>query len=256
MCTLLVQHRPDAEHPLIIAANRDEQLQRPAEPPALRTEGPIPYVAPRDLQASGTWLGLNARGLFVAITNRHGAPPDPDRRSRGELVVQALAAPDAASARASMRSLPPRDYNGFHLLHADAHEASITWSDGETLHQQQLAPGVVHALTERSFTSDAAARAARGLAAWPSGTTAPTLESLQRLVGLHAEPGTQLPLFAPCVHLDTLNYGTRSSSVLRLSRRLRSSDWRWAEGPPCRTPFVDLAPLLDALGSADASLQR
>jgi len=255
MCTLLVQHRPDAAHPLVIAANRDEQLQRPAEPPALRTEGPIPYVAPRDLQAGGTWLGLNAKGLFVAITNRHGAPPDPNRRSRGELVVRALAAPDAASARGSLRSLRPGDYNGFHLLHADAREASVTWSDGVTLHQQQLAPGVVHALNERSFSSDAAARAARGLAAWPNEAGAPKLASLQRLVGLHAEPETGLPLFAPCVHLEGLDYGTRSSSILRLGPSLRTSDWRWAEGPPCRSPFSDLAPLLEDLAEAGAQLQ-
>lgn len=256
MCTLLVQHRPGAEHPLVIAANRDEQLQRPSEPPALRTDGPIPYVAPRDVQAGGTWLGLNARGLFVAITNRHGAPPDPNRRSRGELVVRALGAPDAASARESLRALQPADYNGFHLLHADAREASLTWSDGASLHQQQLEPGVVHALTERSFTSEAAARAARGLAAWPSGDTAPTPEALQALVALHAEPGAEHPLFAPCVHLDTLDYGTRSSSVIRLGRDLRSSDWRWAEGPPCRTPFSDLGSLLRALGGRGAPLQR
>src|SRR5690606_9123164 len=251
MCTLLVQHRPDAAHPLVIAANRDEQLQRPAEPPALRTEGPIPYVAPRDLQAGGTWLGLNARGLFVAITNRHGAPPDPRRRSRGELVVQALSAPDAATARASLSELRPGDYNGFHLLHADAHEASLTWSDGTTLHQERLAPGAVHALTERSFTPDAEARAARGLAAWPAAEEAPTAEALETLLGLHAEPDAAHPLFAPCVHLDTLDYGTRSATVLRVARRLEQSDWRWAEGPPCRTPFHDLGSLLRALAEAD-----
>lgn len=249
MCTLLLQHRPGTEHPLLIAANRDEHLARPAEGPALRLDGPIPFLAPRDLEAGGTWLGLNAHGLFVAITNRAGPPPAPEKISRGALVVQALGQPDAAAARAAFSALNPDDYNGFHLLHADAREASLTWSDGTVLHQEILAPGVVHAITERSFTPDAADRAAVGLAAWPKGRT-PELPELEALLALHAPADAPHPLHAPCIHLQGVDYGTRSSCVLRLSRSVAHSSWRWAEGPPCRTPFQSLSGALEALAEA------
>src|SRR5258706_7884952 len=110
MCTLIAFHRCFADAPLVVAANRDEFHERPTEGPALR-EASTPstgaardmrscarVVAPRDLRAGGSWLGVNASGLFAAITNRRCEEPDPGRRSRGWLVLQALAEPTAARA--------------------------------------------------------------------------------------------------------------------------------------------------------------
>src|SRR5690606_21696022 len=119
MCTLVLDLEPTRERPLVIGANRDEQLTRPSAPPTVWRDGPLPFLAPRDLLANGTWLGLNARGLFVGITNRAGAPPDPSRDSRGALVVEALGHPDAATAHAALASLAPDRFNPFHLLCAD-----------------------------------------------------------------------------------------------------------------------------------------
>ena len=92
MCTLIVLHRCFADAELLVAANRDEYLDRPAEPPALRRWNGRTVLAPRDVRAGGTWLGLNDAGVFAALTNRPNATPDPTRRSRGLLVVDALAA--------------------------------------------------------------------------------------------------------------------------------------------------------------------
>ena len=55
---------------LVLAANRDEYLDRAAEKPTLRRSGNRTVLAPRDLQAGGTWLGLNDAKLFAALTNR------------------------------------------------------------------------------------------------------------------------------------------------------------------------------------------
>ena len=102
MCTLIVLHRCVPGSPLVIAANRDEYLDRPATPPALREDlGAGRVAAPVDERAGGTWLGLNAAGLFAAITNRPTRRPDPTRRSRGLLVLDALAEGDEAAAPAA-----------------------------------------------------------------------------------------------------------------------------------------------------------
>src|SRR6202012_5716865 len=88
MCTLAALVGASAEPPLVVAANRDELLARPAVPPFLWPGAPrVP--APRDEVGHGTWLGLNEHALFVGITNRAGAPPDRSRRSRGALVSDA-----------------------------------------------------------------------------------------------------------------------------------------------------------------------
>jgi uncharacterized protein with NRDE domain len=72
---------------LRVAANRDEFYGRPAAPPAEVEPG---ILAGRDLLAGGTWLGLNRRGLFVAVTNRRTPVRTPESRSRGLLALEAL----------------------------------------------------------------------------------------------------------------------------------------------------------------------
>ena len=71
----------------VVAANRDESLGRPAAPPAEVEPG---IVAGRDLEAGGTWLGVNRHGLFVAVTNRGQPARTPESRSRGLLALEAL----------------------------------------------------------------------------------------------------------------------------------------------------------------------
>ena len=57
-----------------------------------------------DSLAGGTWLGVNDDGLVAAVLNRRGTlGPEPGKRSRGELVLEALdhaEAYDAAEALA------------------------------------------------------------------------------------------------------------------------------------------------------------
>ncbi|ELK45622.1 hypothetical protein D320_21146, partial [Haloferax sp. BAB-2207] len=71
MCTLILAWQVFEDAPVVVAANRDEQLGRPAEPPRRWENGDGPaIVAPRDAEAGGTWVGYNDAGVFVGITNR------------------------------------------------------------------------------------------------------------------------------------------------------------------------------------------
>src|SRR4051812_11909919 len=141
MCTLFAAWQQHPDFPLLIAANRDENLARPSSPPKL-WPGTLPFLAPVDDQAGGSWVGLNARGVFVAITNRYLTARYPERKSRGEIVTHALRLPTAEAVAAHLRSIDPRDYNAFHLLYADAHHAFVSWTDGERFTHEQLTPGL------------------------------------------------------------------------------------------------------------------
>lgn len=87
MCVLAVFLRPSGRTPLIVAANRDEFRDRPSAPPQRLEEG---IVGGKDLQSGGTWLGVNDRGLFVAVTNRRTPPREEDSLSRGLLALETL----------------------------------------------------------------------------------------------------------------------------------------------------------------------
>jgi uncharacterized protein with NRDE domain len=276
MCTIIVAFGVWPEAPLVIAANRDEALDRPASDPQAWPAGEVAersVLAPRDLKAGGTWLGLNDRELFVGITNRRtlgegrafaserkaggvrarrgrkaDAREDGSRRSRGELVFRALGAADHEHARRRIRELDARDYNPFHLLLADRDGAVVVWGDGRELHEQVFGPGV-HWVTERSFGAADSERhvllerVGAELAAGPR----PDAERWRSILADHGpryaadeQPGRLAVGFdAMCVHARPLNYGTRCSTLVELGREPGAGRFLHAPGRPCATAFVD-----------------
>ena len=68
MCLILFAYRVRPEMPLIVAANRDEYHNRPAQSAHFWPDAPD-MLAGRDEFAGGTWLGVNRHGRFAAVTN-------------------------------------------------------------------------------------------------------------------------------------------------------------------------------------------
>lgn len=242
MCTLAVAIGSDPRWPLVVAANRDERLGRPAEDWGLRDgANGIRIAAPKDLQAGGTWIGVSSRGVFAGVTN-YRLPsdygPDPGKRSRGELVGLALAHPSAAAAREALDGVDALRFNPFHFVVADRESAWLWWYDGEAFAFEGLGPGL-HVVTENSPHG----RCPRGdsvRARWPLDLELPKLREL--LCSHSAASRT-----SACIHLDP-HYGTRSAAVLRLAPSLGHSELYATMGPPCATPFEDRSELLAALG--------
>ena len=137
MCTVLVRFDPTAVWPVLLAAVRDEFVERPWDPP-----GPHwPQLSPtltggRDRTAGGTWLAVRRSPPAVAaVLNGRPLPaPARPRPSRGRLPLAALAegTPDADELRA---------YDAFHLLVATP-DAVTMWSwDGDEVRRRYLTPG-------------------------------------------------------------------------------------------------------------------
>lgn len=132
MCTVIILRRPDHRWPLLLAANRDEMIDRPWQPPARHWPDRPELVAGRDLLAGGSWLGLNDWGVTAALLNRTGSlGPAPDRRSRGELVLEALDHADAVAAAEALSHLDPHAYRSFNLIVADNRDTFWLRHDGD-----------------------------------------------------------------------------------------------------------------------------
>src|SRR5437764_6751673 len=131
MCTLAILRRPEHDWPVIIGANRDEMIDRPAAPPGRHWPDRGEIVAGRDLLAGGSWLGANDWGVAAAVLNRHGSlGPAVGLRSRGELVLEALDHADAVAAAAALSDLDPAAYRSFNLIVADNRDAFWLRHDG------------------------------------------------------------------------------------------------------------------------------
>lgn len=124
MCTLIINWRPEHRWPVLIAANRDEMLDRPWKPPARHWPDRADVVAGLDEEAGGSWLGMNDHGVVAGILNRTGSlGPAAGKRSRGELVLEALDHADAVDAAAALGDLDGNAYRTFNMIIADNRDA-------------------------------------------------------------------------------------------------------------------------------------
>jgi hypothetical protein len=140
VCTVILLRRPGHAWPLLLAANRDERLDRPWDPPGPHWPG---LVAGRDRLAGGTWMGLSGAGVVAAVLNRPGSlGPAAGKRSRGELPLLALAAGDAAAAARAVAALDGALWRPFHLVVADARAAFFLLGDGARIAATPLPEGL------------------------------------------------------------------------------------------------------------------
>lgn len=141
MCSLILSFDPSARWPVVMAANRDERLDRAWDPPARYWSG---ITAGRDRLAGGTWLGVNDDGVVAALLNRTGSlGPQPGKASRGGLPLMALTERSASAARDLVAREEPGRYRAFNLVLVDASGGYVLRSEGNgTVATMVLAPGI------------------------------------------------------------------------------------------------------------------
>lgn len=248
VCTLAIYRHASAAVPLLVAANRDEFVDRPSAPPRVLAEDPW-VVAGQDLQAGGTWLGVNECGMVVGLLNRRNPKgPDASRRSRGLLCLEALQLRSVDEVRAHLRHESGRQYNWFNLLVADRDRAFVGSNADDRISVSELSTGL-HLLTNLNVNDPACPRIAashRFFAAVPLPDTeedVPALLSrLRGILGNHEiplDPRAGRDAETLCVHLP--GYGTRSSTVVALSARTQRLRYWSTDGPPCMANFQEVS---------------
>lgn len=237
MCTLALYTRVRPEMPLLVAANRDEYLNRPTAGPRLLSVNPW-VVGGQDLVAGGTWLGINEDGLVVALLNRRSSgQPDPTLHSRGLLCLQALQCRTTGAVVELLGGQDAAQYNPFTLMAATREGAVVFSAQGAGIAVIELPPGL-HLLTNLEVNDAGCPRIARSrsrfAAVRPSTLIGPGsfLAPLREVLADHSpEPASESSL---CVHRGP--YGTRSSSIIALDSSGAAGYWH-AEGPPCSAEY-------------------
>jgi uncharacterized protein with NRDE domain len=140
MCLILFAYRVHEEYQLIVAANRDEFYRRPTAPTHFWEDYPE-ILAGRDLEKLGTWMGVTTSGRFAALTNyRDPKETTEGKRSRGELVTEALKY--KGNLEEYMQHLGAHNhlYPGYNLLAGDGNELYYYSNVGQKL--EKLEPGI------------------------------------------------------------------------------------------------------------------
>lgn len=246
MCTLAIYLRVFPQFPVVVAANRDEYLARPAAAPTVLSELPL-VLGGKDLRAGGTWLAINEFGIIAGLLNRRSdAPADPECRSRGLLCLDALKHRSVEEALRFVAAQDPECYNPFNLLLASREGAAVAHNRHGTIDTTTLAKGT-HLLTNLDVDDFECPRISRSfsrfaaLAEQSDAADDPPLMR-QRLATLLSDHSTQLDPRTGrpnslCLHMG--DYGTRESSLIFLSAA--GVEHYFAPGPPCTTAFVPAA---------------
>ncbi len=121
MCLILFAYKTHPKYKLILVANRDEFYKRNTQEAHFWEEN-TDILAGKDLVAGGTWLGINKKGYFAALTNfRDGNTQNIDKNllSRGFLTKNYLKNGGDPLSYLFRTQFQATKYNGFNLLVAD-----------------------------------------------------------------------------------------------------------------------------------------
>jgi uncharacterized protein with NRDE domain len=235
MCTVVLLIRPGHAWPLVLAANRDEMLDRSWDPPGAHWPDGSGIVAGRDRTAGGTWMGVNGDGVVAAVLNRPGSlGPATGKRSRGELPLLALAYPSAAKGAAAVGKMDAAAWRSFNLVIADRMGAFFIRGLGHGSPEPiPLMPGL-HMITAHDPDDPESPRVARHLdrfrSAEPS-NPARWWSWREILADRAGSPGEQINVE------PRGGFGTVCSSLLGLPQKGREV-WLFASGPPHQVPFL------------------
>jgi uncharacterized protein with NRDE domain len=225
MCLIAFAWHQHKKYPLALCANRDEFYDRPTMQAHFWEDHPKVFAG-RDLQAGGTWLGVNTRGRFAALTNvRDPQKHDSGARSRGLLVSRFLSSDVGVWEYCETLRREGDLYNGFNLLLGEG--SKLVYFSNRLSLDVELEPGV-YSLSNAYLNTP-----------WPK-----TLSSTKQLEGWMRHPGSvsdlarllddremamdhELPvtgvsrelekaLSSQFIHME--NYGTRCSTGLLVHR--------------------------------------
>ena len=248
MCTLVILRRPDAQWPILIGANRDEMAGRPWKSPARHWPDRAHVVAGLDELAGGSWLGINNVGVVAGILNRVGTlGPQPGKRSRGELVLEALDHADAVEAARALADLDGRAYRPFNMLVADNRDAWWVRADGGARIQIHAVEDGLHMLTAQELDDPQSPRIHAYLPRFRAAAVPdPDGDDWSGWSALLADTGAGPDGEEAAAMCFTRpgGFGTVSSSLIALPAigSEKPPVWRFAAGRPDRAPWLPLSP--------------
>lgn len=119
MCLINLQFQQHPKYKLIVAANRDEEYNRPTKEAHFWEDEPT-ILAGRDLLGQGTWLGITKNGRFAALTNYRDPKLPAAPFSRGDIVKEFLSENAEPEAFIKKLSKTRDQYGGYNVVVGDA----------------------------------------------------------------------------------------------------------------------------------------
>lgn len=138
MCLITLAYKIHKKYPILFAANRDEFYVREAQQMHWWNDD---VLAGKDMEAGGTWFGMNKNFQWAAITNyRNLKLHRKDARSRGVIIPEFLEGDEMGWGFLESLRQKSKDYNPFNLLLFDSEK--LYYFNNIENNIQELKPGV------------------------------------------------------------------------------------------------------------------
>ncbi len=222
MCLITFAYHIHPKYKFILAANRDEFYARPTSPAGWWEDHPN-ILGGRDLEAMGTWMGMNRNGRFAAVTNfRDIKNINPKAKTRGNLPTDFLLGSSSPENYVREIHQEGKQYNGFNLIVMDDEIAYVSNYNDETYDLNFGLYGLSNALLDDRWPKVEKAKAKLEVLIQKDFS----LESLTEMMSdTHTAADALLPetgleyarekaLSAMCI--QTPDYGTCCSTAIRI----------------------------------------
>lgn len=217
MCTLTILREQDR---VLVTMNRDDLAARAEGAPAAWPNANPHFVAPKDLQAGGTWIGVNANGVIACLLNRYDAAPI-GRVSRGSIVLEAMQGANVDEARSALATLRHDAYSPFTCIVVDRDGAArLDWT-GADLAQADLQAGsdaIMVTSSSWQFDEVKAQREALFRKVWSNG-----LDTADRVASFHAKHESEHNAWAPMMRRPQ----SETKSITQVELRSHGAEMRY-----------------------------
>jgi uncharacterized protein with NRDE domain len=247
MCILAIQYKTVRNAPILVAHNREERFDRPTQPPKIQSGKPR-TICGLDRKAGGTWLGVNQHGLLVVAANRIKTNVPAEARSRGLLCRELLGNTTARQAvRHAVKELSSGVYAGVNYLCVDTDFGAVVFG-GNHVTTEELTPGL-HILANGNMDDpqdDRQEFIRRQL-------TLQKIESAVTFLAMASRAFARKPDASGRrgVVLVGGEFGTVSSTLVSLPKKIQNAVFQYTGGPPCDTHYDDYSALLRQVLSTD-----
>ena len=227
MCSLSFLPTKDGFHLLM---NRDEQRTRAvASPPRLHACSGFSALYPSE-PSGGTWIGLNEKGLTVALINWYSKPQleSIPAFSRGEIIPRLLSSDTIGTAEAILRDLPLSSLNPFRIFMVYGKEERLIEYRSDALSMQ----GIIHPWERSHWFSSGYDEA------WTATIRAQTCAEVLAdsetdpaglLRDLHRSHSPEKGPFSLCMHRED----ACTVSFTEITWKKGSATMTYQDGPPC-----------------------
>ena len=246
MCTLIISKNSNKHWPIMIASTRDEEISRSFLAPARHWKDYPQIFAGYDKKKRGSWLGINDKGLLVAILNRTNNKEKIIKTSRGQIVIEALKQKNSIEALKIIENIDAYKWKPFNAIVADYNNAYWIKNGSKNRLQISIIPDGVSMIDSNNLNDEKSKRYVQYYEYFcnsiPKGPNKNYWKKWVKIMSMKSK-NRKNPLLGITIDPSNNNFGTVCSSLIAIPNPKITKEkphWYYCDGAPKFEKFKNI----------------